>query len=92
MFCYKQLVHSSIRSNKLFLVTKRKGIKMCLLVSSLGHGERQVVGSHLDLVLGLQVSHPVGADAVDGHDDVALDQVTQRRLAARSDLSGHGDV
>lgn len=57
------------------------------LWSSLGHGERQAVVRHLDLVLGLQVGHPLGADAVDGHDDVALDQVPLRRLAARRDLS-----
>lgn len=42
---------------------------------------------HLYLVLGLQVGHPLGADAVDGHDDVTLDQVPLRRLAARRDLS-----
>ena len=57
----------------------------------LGHGESQVVVGHLDLVLGLQVSHPVGADAIDGDDDVTLSQVSQRRLAAGSDLCRHKD-
>lgn len=60
---------------------------MCVCVFSLAHGERQVVVGHLDLVLGLQVSHPLGADAVDGHDDVTLHQVNLRRLTARSDLA-----
>lgn len=58
-------------------------------VFSLAHGERQVVVGHLDLVLGLQVSHALGADAVDGHDDVTLHQVTLCRLAARGDLAEH---
>lgn len=57
--------------------------------SSLGHGQRQVVVRHLDLVLSLQVSHPVSADAIDGHDDITLDQVTLRCLASWSDLSTH---
>lgn len=60
--------------------------------SLLAHGEGQVVVGHLDLVLGLQVSHPLRADAIDGDDDVTLDQVTLRRLAARSDLCRHRDV
>lgn len=41
---------------------------------------------HLDLVLGLQVRHPIGADAIDGDDDVALDQVPLRCFATGSDL------
>ena len=44
---------------------------MCVLP---GHSEGQVKGT-LDLVLGLQVSHSVRADPIDGHDDVALGQV-----------------
>ena len=62
-----------------------RGLGFCRLL--LGHGERQVVVGHLDLVLRLQVSHPVGADAIDGDDDITLHQVSLRRLAARSDLS-----
>lgn len=52
----------------------------------LGHGECQAVHGHLNLVLGLQVSHPIGADAIDGDDDVALDQVPLRCFATGSDL------
>lgn len=53
---------------------------------SLAHGQRQVVSGHLDLVLSLQVSHPVCADAIDGDNEVAWDEVNLRGFAARSDL------
>lgn len=52
----------------------------------LHHGERQFVRGRLDLVLGLQVRHPLGADPVDGRDDVTLGQAAAHRLAARSYL------
>lgn len=52
----------------------------------LQHGEWQFVGGTLDLVLGLQVRHPLGADPVDGWDDVALGQAAPHCLAARSYL------
>lgn len=52
----------------------------------LQHGEWQFVGGRLDLVLGLQVCHPLGADPVDGWDDVALGQAPAHCLAARGYL------
>lgn len=55
--------------------------------SLLGHGECQVVIGHLDLVLSLQMSHSLCADAIDGNDDIALDQVALSGLTAWSDLS-----
>lgn len=78
-----------IRLVILFVVDSTKYIFGRELKPSLGHGERQVVVSHLDLVLGLQVGHPVGAHAVYGDDDVTLHQVTLRRFASRGDLSKH---
>ena len=44
----------------------------------------------LDFVLGLQVRHPLGADPIDGRDDVTLSQGAARRLAARSYLLERG--
>lgn len=58
----------------------------------LGHGERQVVIGHLDFVLGFQVSHPLRADAINGNNDITLDQVTLRRFAAWSDLFKHNNI
>ena len=52
------------------------------------HGEHQFAGGFLDLVLGLQVRHPIGADAVDGGDDVALSQTAPGCLAPCSYLGG----
>lgn len=52
----------------------------------LHHGERQFVGGRLDLVLGLQVRHPLGADPINGRDDVTLGQAAAHCLAARSYL------
>ena len=68
-----------ISSTKMWLWCKRAGYL-------LQHGEWQFVGGTLDLVLGLQVRHPLGADPVDGWDDVALGQAASHRLAARSYL------
>lgn len=52
----------------------------------LHHGECQFVRGRLDLVLGLQVRHPFGADPIDGRDDVTLGQAAANRLAARGYL------
>lgn len=72
----------------MWILEEKKRTNITFL-SLLAHGESQVVVGHLDLVLGLQVSHPLGADAVNGHDDITLHQVALRRLAARRDLSKH---
>lgn len=70
---------SSVPSPKMWLWCKCAGYL-------LQHGEWQFVGGTLDLVLGLQVRHPLGADPVDGWDDVALGQAAPHCLAARSYL------
>lgn len=74
-----------------FKATESGGSRHQLL---LGHGECQIVVGHLDLVLGIQVGHALRAHAVDGHNDVSLNQVGLRRLAARRDLdkNQHGQT
>lgn len=52
----------------------------------LDHAEGELVGGRLDLVLGLQVGHALGADPVDGGDDVPLGQAAVDGLAAWSYL------
>lgn len=52
----------------------------------LAHGEGQVIGGALDLILSFQVGHAICSDAVDGHNDVTLHQVGLCCLAAWSDL------
>lgn len=54
----------------------------CLLL----HWEGEFGGGRLDLVLGLQVRHPLGADPINSWDDVTLGQAASRCLAARSYL------
>lgn len=45
------------------------------------HGECQLAGGRLDLVLRLHVRHPLGAEPIDGGDDVTLSQAAAHRLA-----------
>jgi len=65
---------------------------VCVCAAVLLHGEGQLVVGALDLVLGLQVRHALGAQAVDGRDDVALGQAAPRRQAAGGYLQvGEGE-
>lgn len=60
--------------------------------SLLHHAECELVGGRLDLVLGLQVGHALGADPVDGRDDVTLGQAAVHGLAAWSYLWIQGNA
>lgn len=70
----------------LFPPAVMKDIKPLNSEHLLHHGECQFVCGRLDLVLGLQVRHPFGADPIDGRDDVTLGQAAAHRLAARGYL------
>lgn len=59
---------------------------------SLAHGQRKVVSGHLDLVLSLQVCHPICADAIDGNNEVTWHKVNLRGFAARRDLPTNTEV
>ena len=59
----------------------------CVVV--LLHGECQLAAGGLDLVLGLQVVHAVGGDAVDGQDQVSHSHASLGCLASVVELGEH---